>query len=131
MTTCFNPLCSEWYLFCPVFILRLHDFSTFLDHYILYLISGAYTSAVLRLCCLRLISLACKRRLALIIFITAPILTYTINNINSLDKHAVYSILLFSFFSATQNVLNIAFVKMQICNKVRINSQHFCHGAYT
>jgi len=68
---------------------------------------------------------------ALIIFITARIITYTINNINSLDKCTVYSILLFSFFSATQNVLNIPFVKMQNCNKISLSSQHFCHGAYT
>jgi hypothetical protein len=50
---------------------------------------------------------------------------------NSLDKQAVYSILLHSFFSATQNALHIAFVKMKNCNKVRLNSQHFCHGVYT
>ena len=79
MTTCFNPLCSEWYLFCLAFILGLHDISKFLYQCILYLIFGAYTSVVLRLCCLCLISLACKRSSALIIFITAPILTYTIN----------------------------------------------------
>jgi len=57
---------------------------------------------------------------ALIIFITAPLITYIINIINSLDKSTVYSILLFSFFYATQNVLNIAFVKMQNCNKIRL-----------
>lgn len=50
---------------------------------------------------------------------------------NSLDKQALYSILLYSFFSATQNVLNIAFVKMQNCNKLRLNSHHFCRGVYT
>ena len=75
--------------------------------------------------------LACKGRSALIIFITAAILTHTINNMNSLDKQSVYSILLYFFFSATQNVLNIVFVKMQNCSKLRLNSQHFCHGVYT
>jgi hypothetical protein len=50
---------------------------------------------------------------------------------NSQDKQAVFSILLYSFISATQNVLNIAFVKMQNCNKVRLNSQHFCKCVYT
>jgi hypothetical protein len=50
---------------------------------------------------------------------------------NSLDIQAVYRILLFSLFSATQIGLNIAFVKMQNCNKVRLNSQLCCHGAYT
>ena len=43
MTTSFNPLCSEWYLFCLAFILRFHDFSIFLDERILYLIFEAYT----------------------------------------------------------------------------------------
>jgi hypothetical protein len=60
MTTCFNPLCSEWYLFCLAFIVRVHDFSKFLDEYILDLVFGVYISVVLRLCCLCLTLLHSK-----------------------------------------------------------------------
>lgn len=60
MTISFNPLYSEWYLFCLAFIVRVHDFTKFLDEYILDLIFGVYTSVVLTLCHLRLTSLHSK-----------------------------------------------------------------------
>jgi hypothetical protein len=47
ITTSFNPLYSEWYLFCLAFIVRVYEFSKFLDEYILDLIFGVYTSVVL------------------------------------------------------------------------------------